>query len=331
MNTRSIRLDTQLPDIECETKFNINRIRAYKSTIERDVFCQECGIQDSLYDVHHIIPQRLYERYDLEQDNHDNLILLCKHCHSSYGQKLDDIVLDVFEKLIKIKFLSFGEAYIKYLKSQEKSFLKRKPGAPAQYFIDKEDLELFAENSIVDIKTACEILKMPMHIVKRFCRDYNLAFDISYEFENKKLNTKQCPCCNWSGAVKFSTHLLEKQDDVHKKFLEELKQKYVELKSCEKVATFYSKYNFTKTIIEDLLNELGILKKLKNKEYCCPVCKVELKYIIKHFNETKDVEHNEFYSKLKNMYFVDNKSMSLISKELNLEMNLIVGYLKQFI
>ncbi len=331
INSRSIRLDTSPPDVELESRFNINRVRAYEKVVERDKVCQECGTNESIFDVHHIIPQRLFDRYDFEQDDLENLIYLCKHCHAVYGQQLDDVILDIFENLIKIQFPFSGESIIKILKNSEKSFLKRRPGAPAKYFIDQEDLELFAENSIVDVKTACEVLQMPLRIVKRFCRDYGLAFTITYDFEKKTLETKQCPCCYWSGAVKFTTHLLQTKDNIHQKFLEEFKQKYFELKSTEKVSDFYSKYNFTKVIVSEILDELSVLKKLNCKDYVCPACNKQFRYIVRHLNDTQDDDHIKFCEKLKNLYFVENKSMSLICKELSLEMNFVNGYLKQFL
>jgi hypothetical protein len=327
-NSRNIRFDTSDPSIELETRFNSNRVRAYSHVAERDKFCQECETSEGIFDVHHTIPQRLFDRYDLEQDDLDNLIYLCKKCHSVYGQRLDDIVLDIFEICIKLQFQFTHQIIIRSLKETKKSFLKRRPGTPAIYSIDKEDLELYAENSIVDVKEASEGLKINEGVVKRFCREYDLAFSTIFESEKKTLISKQCPCCNWSGAFKISVHILQTKDDVHLKFLEEIKQKYLELGSAQNVADYYYQFNFTKVIVTEILDNLGVLKKLNCKEYVCPACAQNFRYIVRHLNEMKDDEHKAFCDKLKNEYFVQNKSMSLICKELSLEMNLVNGYLK---
>jgi len=48
-------------------------------TIERDKHCKSCGKENNL-DVHHIIPYQLSKSNKL-----DNLLTLCKSCHSSIG------------------------------------------------------------------------------------------------------------------------------------------------------------------------------------------------------------------------------------------------------
>jgi hypothetical protein len=48
-------------------------------TLERDKCCKNCGREDNL-DIHHIIPYQLSKSNKL-----DNLLALCKSCHSSIG------------------------------------------------------------------------------------------------------------------------------------------------------------------------------------------------------------------------------------------------------
>lgn len=50
---------------------------------ERDVVCQKCGADgsDDVLDVHHIVPRREFDNVN-NSNTMDNLILLCRSCHS---------------------------------------------------------------------------------------------------------------------------------------------------------------------------------------------------------------------------------------------------------
>ena len=72
--------------------------------LERDHVCQKCGVSKKL-DVHHIIPFKVSEDNSL-----DNLITLCKSCHSTIGNtywKLENRP-KYFESINKMRF-NYGE------------------------------------------------------------------------------------------------------------------------------------------------------------------------------------------------------------------------------
>jgi len=263
IKTRSIRIDCDLIDIEREQEFLKNRTFQFKKAIERDKICQECDCNETVHDVHHIIPQRLFKRYDHEQDQLDNLILLCKHCHSVYGQKLDDIILSCFEIFIKIMFPVTHKYIILYLKSQEKQILKKKSGSHKRYNYSLELIERFKENKKVNIRKASKELCAPEYVLKTFCRENNIAF-FQHSNDGKQVQTKFCPACKWCGNFKFTCHLLKCTDETHMNFINEFKQIYEQLASIQKVADYYSKYNFTKAIVKDLVKKFN-LKRIKIK------------------------------------------------------------------
>lgn len=63
-----------IPEISAATKLKILRRENY--------LCQKCKTYSAKLTFHHIIPQRLYETFEVDKINDEkNLMLLCDKCH----------------------------------------------------------------------------------------------------------------------------------------------------------------------------------------------------------------------------------------------------------
>lgn len=153
-----IRFDTDIVDIEKEVEIACYKKDSFKQVRLRDTICQECGSSDRKLDVHHIVPRRLFERYDFEQHDPDNLILLCDQCHSTIGQEFDQIMIDMFTLCIKIMFPTTYESVLFKLHTQKKIRFKRKIGAPKLYNVTIDDINKIKINGIVSLSRAAEIM-----------------------------------------------------------------------------------------------------------------------------------------------------------------------------
>jgi HNH endonuclease len=257
--TRKISLIFDYINPKKQAEFNLIRNEAYKAVLVRDKCCQVCGEKYSvekrkLFDIHHMIPQRMFFKYDVEQNDVDNLILLCKECHAKVGQKLDLAYLSIFEILLEISFPILSKSIIKYLK-EKRVVIKRKVGTPKKYPISVDQIKIYIKDSMLDVKKASAELNVPIHILKTYCREKDIAFVCDFDGD-KQIKTKKCPVCNWSGSFQFTTHLLETKDEKHIEFLKNL-QELSKKMSGPSIAEKYIEYNFTKAIVNSLLREIN--------------------------------------------------------------------------
>lgn len=262
---RKIRYFDEDIDVEKEIEIIQYRKKMFKLVRGRDICCQECGKENCKLDVHHIVPDRIFSRYDFEAHDPDNLILLCYECHATIGQQLDDIYLDIFERMIQLMYPLTGWYIIKLLRFEKFSIFKRKVGAPKKYIINENKLNEAKVNGRVIISKAMDLMPdVSKDQILRHCRDNSITY-INPECLTKNLKTKICPvaACGWSGSFKFSNHVVNSDDEQHKVFIENLRRLYLDEKlGCEDIAKKYSEFNFTKEIVERILKDAGIYYKI---------------------------------------------------------------------
>jgi hypothetical protein len=263
---RKIRFFDESINIEKEVEIAQYRKKMFRLVRGRDICCQECDKIDSNVDIHHIVPHRLFSRYDFEMHDPDNLILLCDQCHAIYGQELDQIIIEIFARIIQVMHPFTYKYVIAKLKFEEKLIFKRKVGAPKLYNVTANDVDKAKVDGKVMISKAIELMpNVPKRHIVKACRDNNMTF-INPECLTKNLKTKICPVCGWSGSFKFSKHV-KTNDDKHQSFLRELERLYINEKlGCDKIAEVYSEYNFTREIVEAILKDAGIYYKILQEE-----------------------------------------------------------------
>jgi hypothetical protein len=262
----SIRFDTDAVNIEKEIEIACYKNDSFKQVRLRDVVCQECGKKDEKLDVHHIIPRRLFERYDFEQHHPDNLILLCARCHSTIGQELDEIIINIFVLHIKMMCPVTYEYVLYQLRTQKKTIFKRKVGTPKLYNVTVNDVDKAKVDGKVMISKAIELMpNVPKQHIVKACKDNNMTY-INPKCLTKNLKTKICPVCGWSGSFRFSKHVMKTVDEQHLSFLIVLEKLYIDDKlGCDKIADMYNQYNFTREIVEAVLKDAGIYYKILQK------------------------------------------------------------------
>jgi hypothetical protein len=325
------RLNLRGYDEQKERAIRKYKRRNFRIVKLRDRVCQECGCDSEQLDVHHIVPRRLFERYDLEQHDEDNLILLCKKCHATMGQELDNTTINIFETCIKIANPVLADVVLQKLQQQKIYRPKRQCGAPAKYIMTKADVVQFKnDQGLVDVDLVKEkFFDVPIHHIVKVCRRANVAFTMKFNNETKIMQVKTCPCCNWSGGIKFINHIFNTNDVSHQQLLDDIRQLYLSGKSCGDIAEIYKNNNFTTAIVKDIVNRLGVMKPVNLVDRSCPVCGWSGLTFNKHFMEMTDERHADLRSKILKMYFDEHKSTTLISITLDIDKKFVYGFIQK--
>jgi len=147
----------------------------------------------------------------------------------------------------------------------------------------------------------------------------------------KNLNKIKCPCCSWTGSFKFSTHIINSNDNDHVNWINNIKKLYEVHKSSNKISNLQEikVHNISKTVIKNILKKINILKKNTITKYKCPVCNFcEKIHLSTHIIENNDLIHTKLKNDIKTKYLDKKMSPIMISKQYNISSSSIKKILK---